>query len=190
MELQVSPQPLDHVQTHIAGVIGAHHFLPGKFQDAADGIAQNRSPKMTDMESLVCIRMGKFQHDALAGCRPATKAVLFFQHHIHHAPGIFRRVKVQVEIPLQRINTAEAGCAAHGSLDLLSDLLGAQRYNNLFPRARFSRSGREKRSGNTPFPTEWDGFPLQQAERNLVRFAESLDFVFDGLLFNLEHAYL
>ena len=60
------------MQADIPGVIGAHHIVTGKIQDAAEGIAQDGAAQMADMESLVGVGLGKLHHHLLIARAPAA----------------------------------------------------------------------------------------------------------------------
>ncbi len=79
VEVHVIPQPLDHVQPDIAGVIGAHHVETGKIQDAAQHIAQDGAAQVAHVESLVGVRLGKFHHHLVVVVRSFAKTVLLLK---------------------------------------------------------------------------------------------------------------
>ena len=187
MELQVTPEPLDDMQAHIARVVGANHIVTGKFQDAAYGIPQDRTSQVTNMERLVRVGMGKLDHDALVDRRSGSKTVILFQDGIHHPACIFYSVKIQVEVTFHSFNATDASKRTNLILHLSCNFLGALSYDHLFTGARLSSRGAKKRCGYDPFPAEGNRFPLQYREGYPIRIAECSDLGFDSLLFSFKH---
>src|SRR5512138_2667059 len=124
---------------------------------------------MANVEGMVCIWLGVFDHDALSFWRAPPKVRAGGEHFIHHPTLVLRGRKVEIAIALHCFHATDAGHSPDLCLDLLVNLLSALRHRDFVTPAgaRFISRSLEERGTGAPFTIERNRLPFKLSELNI-----------------------